>query len=728
MLTHSHYLRNISGIVFFVLGTMTNPAWAEDQPQPDQPPPSENVSEEAPAQDGIQERGIPRLPGLQRRPVAPPSAGTGQSPLRHAPPPPPATATATAWANWINGAGPQAVPEETIMLGTFVGMTVPSPSPNRMVWKSSFAKKGISPACQHTHVPGLVSTSEDAPVVKINSFNVRYQIVVPTGSDADLRVVLTVPTLNGSEDYAGSIARVILPGSSSTQATIAFHPSTFRPQVLKFFNSSGALLDCFKIIPYLQPQLGAYVVPYLPVAIIYHPPGCGQCPPGSGIACGSTATYMQGSTVGTTLSWETSRTSGVIRTENSTQFFEDLEKFATVVSTASGFIPGGQAFAAGADTVSQVAGAVKGIWNTETITTLTQTQGQTQARGWSTTLSTGNGTHPCQSDLFVYLQDVLFVYAVVLKDPASGNISKNGEPTVILAPVRYSEPVHGRLFSQLQTELPAAIVEQFRALDLQMNPAQLRQAISLQGRGPRRLIDIGLRECPTETDGFVSAQQAQVTSSQISKATTTTTTKNVTGLFASITGKGGEVTQSVTHSSAVTNWQSFTQDTGLVLYCPDYLPAAALNVRVYFDAVFGTLLAVPAGVESGQSSVAGTTYDSQGQPASNREVVLKIGGKNYRVFSDASGQFVFRSKSIPKGNGTVVVGKDTFPITYSGTPLQNIKLRTQTGPTPQGPGKLAPGPFSAPSRPGGIRLRGIEPEESTSPREESTPPQTEPEK
>ena len=102
-------------------------------------------------------------------------------------------------------------------------------------------------------------------------------------------------------------------------------------------------------------------------------------------------------------------------------------------------------------------------------------------------------------------------------------------------------------------------------------------------------------------------------------------------------------------------------------------------MRVYFDAVVGALLAVPPGVESGQPIVAGTAYDSQGNPASNREVVLKIGGKNYRVFSDARGRFAFRSTSIPKGNGAVVVGKDTFPITYTGTPLINLGLRPSKG-------------------------------------------------
>src|SRR5213594_106831 len=188
-------------------------------------------SEEAPGQ--VQERGLP-------------------GPVSHLPtPPPPTTATATAWATWLNGYGPQAIPEETIVLGTFNGMT--SPYPNRMVWKSDFPRKGISPACQHSPSQGgggLVLISEDAPVVKINSFNERYKIFLgPNVSTADLRVVLTVPTLNGSEDYPGSLEQFNAPGlsgkgltvpglqKSGTLMSVAFHPRTFRPQILKFFNS-----------------------------------------------------------------------------------------------------------------------------------------------------------------------------------------------------------------------------------------------------------------------------------------------------------------------------------------------------------------------------------------------------------------------------------------------------------------------------------------------------------
>lgn len=79
MLFHQNQLRFPSGIFFVVLLTLTNPGWAQDQPKSEQPPPNQNVSEETPAQEDIQERGIPKFPGLQRRPVPPtPPAGTGQ--------------------------------------------------------------------------------------------------------------------------------------------------------------------------------------------------------------------------------------------------------------------------------------------------------------------------------------------------------------------------------------------------------------------------------------------------------------------------------------------------------------------------------------------------------------------------------------------------------------------------------------------------------------------------
>lgn len=88
MFPHSHHQGGIPGIVMFVLVILVTPASAQDQPQPEQLQRLQNVGEETPAQEDIQERGIPRLPGLQRKPLAPPSAGTGQSPSRPPLPPP----------------------------------------------------------------------------------------------------------------------------------------------------------------------------------------------------------------------------------------------------------------------------------------------------------------------------------------------------------------------------------------------------------------------------------------------------------------------------------------------------------------------------------------------------------------------------------------------------------------------------------------------------------------
>lgn len=81
MLPHLHHLRNISGILFFVLIIMANFARAEESSQPVQPSPGENINEEAPVQDAVRERGISNFPGIQPRPVPPSSSGTSPNPF-----------------------------------------------------------------------------------------------------------------------------------------------------------------------------------------------------------------------------------------------------------------------------------------------------------------------------------------------------------------------------------------------------------------------------------------------------------------------------------------------------------------------------------------------------------------------------------------------------------------------------------------------------------------------
>ncbi len=595
-----------------------------------------------------------------------PAAARAQTSLQ-----PPATASATEWANWINGVMPQAVAQQTINLGTFdvtsaSGMSFNLGQGAVTVPLSAGAKVPAQPRSAWLDDRGDLN-------LLIDSYNVQYQLTVTNlavtqplpgqteshGCGRNCAFTLTVSTLNGTEQPVTN-AQTISP--NQTLVTWGFHPKSVRPQYLKVYQS-GTQFASYKIIPHLTPQVGAFVVPYLPVAIVYQPPGCGQCGAGGsntcGVSgsntCGSCATFTQGTTIGTTLSWGTSTAT----TQNPADWLGDIKKIAGVVSLGAGLIPGGQSVAKGAETIGSVADALKGFSNTPSIT---QVHGQTQSRGWAISLSGGVGTHACQSDLYYYLQNVLFVYALVLKDPASGNITATGEPTVELAAIHYDAPAHSRLLSQLQSEVPAATVAQFQALR-----AQQTTPTRFDVRLIRRLVDEGTFECTTETDTHVGYQELRTTSSETSTATVTTTTSNVPGFLGTL-GMLGGTTQSVTYSTSMATSQGVTKSSELVLYCPEYQPAAAVNAHVYVDSLFGTLLANLEGPPQPlPMKIAGVAPPGQ-------TVFLKLGGKTYRVTADASGKFAFHSSSIAKGTGTLVAGSAQIPVTYTGVPLLNLDL------------------------------------------------------
>lgn len=617
--------------------------------------------------------------------------------------PDPATATATELATKLNSLTPQAVPQETILLGEY--KLSPNPAYGAYLMSWILPTRQTSPTCPGRGGP-LVVTSVQAPVAQINSYNEQYQILIDMPATLDVKISLTVYTLDGSEIYPATLV-TNPPGSGmfagATVATIAFHPRTSLPQTLSISYSGG--WDCYTIIPNLQPQLGAFVVPYLPITVVYQPPGCGQCvnhtPSGDvPIPCGSYASYMNTTKIGTTLSWGTSSTSGTIQTVDSNDFFKKLSQAAGAASTIAGAIPGGQAAAGAFGTMGKVSDFLGSLSNTEQITTITQTQGHTETRGWTISSGEGAQTDICQSDdLFVYLKDVVFIYAVVPEDPVSGNVTPSGVPTVILTPYYYKERRQVP-FSQLQSQLPATVAEQFRGLDLRMNPWLLQRALGGRpgpigfGRSNPRLIPRHHEECPAlpgAGTNDITVQQENFTTSETSQAATSTTITNNTGLLASIFqidpgthtisgGQPGETTQSVTYSSAVSNWQSDSADAGLHLKCPEYYPPApGLEVAIYLDNLFGTLLALPVQVESNEAPIVGTISNERGQPVSGMAVLLKSGDRTYRVFSDANGKFAFRFASIPKGPGVLVVGKDNLSINYNGMPLANLNFRIGSG-------------------------------------------------
>jgi hypothetical protein len=53
------------------------------------------------------------------------------------------------------------------------------------------------------------------------------------------------------------------------------------------------------------------------------------------------------------------------------------------------------------------------------------------------------------------------------------------------------------------------------------------------------------------------------------------------------------------------------------------------------------------------------------------------GGKTYSVFSDAKGDFRFPFQGIAQGSATLAVGKYSQPVTLTGTPQTQLKLKVR---------------------------------------------------
>jgi hypothetical protein len=685
------------------------------------------------------------------------AAVPNKCPAQATPPPQPGNPM-TAWANWVNNQLPQAVPQQTITLGNFQAS---QSSTSKMAWQPSVPAYSCPPGGG-----GVVSLNPPL-CLTLNSYDMRYQIAIARPPNYDVQVVLTAPLANGdTEKIAGTIqesststttripqgtgsavpgARPIAPpngsrplssgsvsnnngGSqpASAVATISFHPHVLGTQYIQFFHA-GSLMNCnfdgqslpcsFSIKAALQPQLGAFVVPLLPVTVIYQPQGCGPCASTSD-TCGSFADYVIGSTVGTTLSWDYSSTSGTVNSKSSSELTDDYSAFLSALS----MIPGPNS--AALSTASSVLGAVKSIWNTETITTQQNGNGNTQSIGWSISFQKEFTTDICRNeDLFVFLKNVLFVYTVVTKDPVSGNIAPYGVPTVVISAVHYDEPVVALWTSQVQSQLPQAAAQQLLALDLQADPSQLNLAIrsaqpprtsdqkcqSQSAKPPRtggpsqagvplmngpltgRLSYISCEACPTTYRQSVKESLLNFSQSASYHTETTTTTTNVSGFLASLLGKSGVTTQTVTYTSNRAYWQQNETASGLSLQCPEYAPADALTMQIFLDTRFGSLLAVPEGIyqptgfaaaaSPNPQGVQGTLQDAQGRPVANQPVTLNIAGHQYGTRTDKNGNFAFRSRVaiLPAGSGSLIVSNQQLPVTYKHTlTTLNVKLSGST--------------------------------------------------
>jgi hypothetical protein len=291
--------------------------------------------------------------------------------------------------------------------------------------------------------------------------------------------------------------------------------------------------------------------------------------------------------------------------------------------------------------------------------------------------------YPGQGDVYVVLRDVLFVYLAI-----------NGR--IRLAPLAFDKADRIRA-ADLSKELPASVAQDYLALDPHFNPALLRGkrviATSFKGTGGGgpRFRKVQEEECKSGSGYTLEFEESDYESSTRSRTTTQTTLHEVSGLAAALSGSSGTTTSSVTFSSAIEKMTGTTVAPEIQLACD--ANEGEFAVEVYFDYLFGTfftLRGAPLAAQSA-SAVQGNAVSSDGSPIANRPVTLRIGGGKYRTTTDKNGQFRFRFRSIPQGSGLVRIGKSTFPVTYTGSPVRvEAKLDGAAADKAPAPGPITP--------------------------------------
>ena len=360
--------------------------------------------------------------------------------------------------------------------------------------------------------------------------------------------------------------------------------------------------------------LGAFTIPVLPVTIVYAPPADSL-----GL---STATYTTAETVGTSVDVgignETSSTVPV----RATGFVGQLQGFTGALTAEAAVLQ-----AAGAGSVASVFTAVVGqlgqVTSThqDTIsdgfeTTFTVTQSTTDTAGTNTA-----GGGPGEGDVLHFYRDLRMIWAYVDGD-------------LRLCPLDQTDvfvTVRGLRDNPADTELTAADTASLLALDpFVPDPAAatLSDRFTLVER-----LEYGHGATIVKKLDFTRDTKQQVTHKQVS---TDTTTWNAGPILTAL-GVGGTTTNSYTLTNATGSdvSETVTATANLVSGANDYFV-----VNIWYDTLFGTFAFQPLPA-SGQPRIAGTNA----RPG--QEVVLEVGGLEYRSVAGPDGSYQFRAPGIP---------------------------------------------------------------------------------
>lgn len=534
-----------------------------------------------------------------------------------------------ALADSFNVATPPYVSQQTIRVATYDAAT-----------------KGVTwhlPEMD-TSIPDYKTNEYGGPAApqryaSVNAMKVTYEIEIenrPAGFQVQLlRFGANGDTVKQAATFAGNIARfTVSPPTSSihwVRMTQAGAP------VLRFY-------------PRLADQLGAFVVPHLLLSIVYEPPGKK-----------SRAEYAVTTTAGTSVSWAFTRSSGVIMDPVPADTFLTIGMKMLAASKVL-------------KVLSDYSDEITLLFDTAVTSNTTTGHRFSITDSYWTVPDDGMG-YPGRGDAFVLLRDVLYGYLV-----------RQGR--IIVAPLAYAR-ASGIAASRLAQELPADVAQQYLALNphwstaampgahpddagcrsptRRPSPACGSERMVLLGRaGARdrpRYRQLASRECRIGTGNTLTFSREEYRIDANARAVTQTRLEKVSGLIASLTGSSGTTSASVTYTSTVENYSSTTVQPSISLACDS--TEGEYTVDMYFDNVFGTFLAFKGAPLDTLAVLAGSAQDAQGRPRPRQPVTLSVGGRSYRVETDANGNFAFYS-SVPRGGARLSVGSDSYAITLTG--------------------------------------------------------------
>lgn len=537
-------------------------------------------------------------------------------------------------ARQMNAVTPPTMPEQVITIGSFDGAT----------GRFNF----VLPDTYPPNIPPAKWKENGGPVepehvANIGSYNVVYAFNIknkPSGFAMTL-------TVHGARGDSTAVPATIDP--TGTRATVRFRAQSFARQTLRI---QKPVRDTVVFVtPHLRDELGAFVVPYLLVGIVYEPPGAG-----------STANYSQTKTVNTVMSWSAAETAGIVQTIDPNKLYDMVNK----------------QIGAGLDKLQPGAGTVwttvAGLADQPTVTkTLSATTSTGQSTGFSISVSVGFTTalhqYPGNGDLFIVLHDVLFAY-----------LAANDKVT--LAPLMYAGSPDYMSAAELDQRLPAKTAASFKAMDPHFGKATIasagapiRGAVFLAGgelRSHPRLVPFEPTSWACKHDGspVINLTQGNFNSTVSSQTQSETDVTHNTGLMASILG-GGDSSHTTTYTTSHQQTDGEAQSTTITLLCAGN---DEFWVDLYLDDVFRTFYTLRGDPLSSAAPIMGMLQAADGRALASQPVRLHVGDRSYVTVTDKQGNFAFPLRAAPNGPATITAGNEHYSLTLTGAP-RNVLLK-----------------------------------------------------